>query len=89
METVHECSTVGSCPFSFTEESELAQNYGCLPSPYEIIKMRVEHDKTWACHLNPDKPCIGAIKYLKEKGHPYKVIDTELVTEQIDWHKFC
>lgn len=74
-----------TCPFAFTEASEVAQSYGCLPTPYEITRMRVEHGKTWACHAEPIKPCIGAIKHLKEKGLPYQVIDKNLVTEGEDW----
>jgi hypothetical protein len=85
--STHECSTIGYCPFSFTDESEKVQNYGCLPGPLDIVRMRVEHGKTWACHSNPDKPCAGALKYLKEKGLPHKVIDEKLVTEQCEWHK--
>jgi hypothetical protein len=73
------------CPFAFTEESEIIQNYGCLPTPMEIVRMRVEFGKTWACHKEPTKPCSGSISYLKEKGHPYKMIDKELVTEQSDF----
>lgn len=77
------------CPFAWTEASEQAQNYGCLPSQYDIVQMRVEHGKTWACHDEPTIPCIGAIKYLKEKGLPYTVIDPELLTEQTGWPDYC
>jgi len=74
-----------SCPFAFTEESEKIQNYGCLPTPYEIMQMRIKNGKTWACHTNPRKPCLGSLELLKERGHPYKVIDKNLVTEEDDW----
>ncbi len=88
-ETCQECSTIGSCPFSFTDQSEMAQNYGCLPTPYEIVTMRQKHGKTWACHSNPDKPCLGAIRFMKKKGLPYKVIDHNLVTERSDWGQYA
>lgn len=78
-------NSCSGCPFAFTEESDQIQNYGCLPTPNEIVKMRVEFGKTWACHKEPTKPCAGSIAYLKEKGHPYKMIDKELVTEQSDF----
>lgn len=46
------------CPFAWTEASDIVQNYGCLPTPHEILYMRLVHDKTWACHSDPSKPCI-------------------------------
>lgn len=78
-----------ACPFACTEESEMAQNYGCLPTPHEIAVMRVHHGKTWACHADPSKPCKGAIRRLKEAGLPYKVIDASLLTERSDWQNYC
>ncbi len=83
------CSTVGACPFSFTRASESAQNLGCLPTPYEIICMRQKHGKTWACHSNPTKPCLGAILYMKANGLDFKVIDKNLLTENSDWGVYC
>ena len=77
-----------ACPFAYTEMSDIAQNYGCLPSAYEIINMMVYYGKTWACHMEPSIPCVGAIRYLKEENLPYTVIDTDLLTEQSDWHLY-
>jgi hypothetical protein len=73
------------CPFAWTEASERVQNYGCLPTPQEIMNMRVIHGKTWACHSDPTSPCVGAIKHLQFKGLPHKVVDSKLITEDDDW----
>lgn len=81
----HDCV---ACPFAFTEESEMVQNYGCLPTPHEIMSMRIDSGKTWACHKDNTIPCVGAIQMLREYGHPYKVIDKELVTEQSPWNEY-
>lgn len=75
------CSTT-SCPFAFTDESETIQNYGCLPTPFEIVTMRVLKGKTWACHSNPSKPCVGGLKAVREFGYDNKIIDIKLVTEE-------
>ena len=83
-----ECSTEGSCPFSFTEESEQAQNYGCLPTPMDIVNMRVSHGKTWACHENNKIPCKGALRCMMEEGVDCRVIDKNLVTEGSGWGEY-
>ncbi len=77
-----------TCPFAFTDESEKVQNYGCLPTPREIIDMRIYHGKTWACHSDPTKPCVGAIRALQEAGLPHRVVDPVLVTDRDDWRPF-
>lgn len=82
------CS-VTSCPFAYTDESEQIQSYGCLPTPREIRIMRVDHGKTWACHSNPRKPCLGALLDLQKNGLPHKVIDCELLTENHPWHLYA
>ena len=82
------CSTEGACPFAFTEESERAQNYGCLPAPIDIVEMRVKHGKTWACHAAHSKPCKGALKFMRERQIECKVIDTDLVTDEDDWSSY-
>lgn len=83
------CHQDGCCPFAFNEASEQAQNYGCLPTPYDIVVMRLQYDKTWACHSNSDKPCQGAINYLNKNGEDSSVIDKQLVTLEDDWSFLC
>lgn len=80
------CST-HSCPFAYSDESEKIQNYGCIPTPIDIINMRVNHNKTWACHSNTSKPCAGAIKMLKQYDIEYKPI-YPLITESDNWEKY-
>lgn len=77
-----------ACPFACTEQSEQATNYGCLPSIGDIITMRTEYQKTWACHDNSAIPCVGAIRALKRRGLPHKVVDPELLTLNSPWHLF-
>lgn len=78
-------SCCDTCPFAFTDASETVQNYGCLPSPYEIVTMRTVHGKTWACHCDVSKPCIGALEILKQQGLDNKIIDAQLIDESVNW----
>lgn len=83
-----ECSKT-SCPFAFTECSEKIQNYGCLPEPHQILEMKVIHGKTWACHSDKTKPCVGAINYFADKGLIAKVSDPDLLTLDDNWEAYC
>lgn len=61
-----------TCPFAFTDESEQVQNYGCLPTPYEIIEMKRKSGHNWACHGNEKKKCTGFqeyVAYIQEQEH--------------------
>lgn len=81
-------STKCDCPFAFTEASEYVQNLGCLPTPMDIVSMRVHNGKTWACHDEPSKPCMGGINFLRKNELPHKVIDHTLVTEDDPWNQY-
>ncbi len=85
---MNRCSTVGSCPFAFTQESESIQNLGCLPTPQDIVSMRLDFGKTWACHDDRSKPCAGAIAHMKKDDIDCKVIDSDLLTLDDQWHLF-
>ena len=84
--TCIECSTTGSCPFAFSDESEKVQNYGCIPTRGEIISMKIDFDKSWACHDNPSKPCLGALKALSYSNVDNKV--NSLISIDDDWSLF-
>lgn len=51
--------TCVGCPFETTESSEQAQNYGCLPTPGDIIRMKRDTGHNWACHDDASKVCAG------------------------------
>jgi len=87
METRRHCCTKGGCPFALTYISEQIQNYGCLPSSTDILVMKVKYNKTWACHSNPTKPCLGAQLELKSRGYDWKQVG-ELVTEDTGWSDY-
>ena len=82
------CSKHGCCPFANTTESMIAQGHGCLPTEFDIVEMRVNHGRTWACHSDETKPCKGALNNMRERGIDCIVIDTVLLTLDDDWSKF-
>lgn len=49
-----------SCPFNYcSDESEYAQNMGCLPAPVDVLKIKDETGHNWACHSNNKRICAG------------------------------
>lgn len=60
-----------ACPFNFfSDQADYAQNMGCLPAPYDIIKEMKQTDKNWACHDNPEKICRGLVRYVNDMNKP-------------------
>ncbi|KWU17966.1 hypothetical protein AS149_14675 [Burkholderia cenocepacia] len=60
--------TCPGCPFETTEVSEQAQNYGCLPTPWEIIEMKRTSGHNWSCHSDGSKVCAGLCHEAKSHG---------------------
>jgi len=59
-----------TCPFNFfSDEATQVQNYGCLPTHFDIINMKKEYGANWACHNTSQetglKICNGLIEYNK------------------------
>lgn len=61
-----------ACPLAFTDKSEMVQNYGCLPEPYDIYALKRKFNRNWHCHEDDNKVCIGFVQWAKEHGIDYK-----------------
>jgi len=69
-----------ACPVNYgNEATEMSQNYGCLPSPRDIIEMRALHGLTWACHDDTSKPCVSGVRLLKALKLPFKIHQLESI----------
>jgi hypothetical protein len=56
-----------TCPFNFdSEEAAMMQNYGCLPEPKDIVRMKEESGHNWGCHYNEKCVCRGLTEYVEE-----------------------
>lgn len=60
------------CPFAMTEESEQAQNYGCLPSIATIFNLMKIHNSNWSCHEQDGKMCSGYIAMCRDRNIAFK-----------------
>lgn len=60
--------TCNSCPFSMKPMAEMALNWGCLPEPHLIMKIKRETNKNWTCHHNDKKICPGFIEQCQEEN---------------------
>lgn len=72
-----------SCPFAATEESEIAQGYGCLPSPGQILEMHKERGEAWMCHSDNTRICRGLINNIPDFKPEGLKITTEANWEDI------
>lgn len=62
--------TCESCPMNSdaTEGATLAQNYGCLPAPADIIRMKKASGHNWECHSVEGRVCKGLCHAGKQDG---------------------
>lgn len=71
--------TCRSCPCVFTEESEISQNYGCLPDHHTIISDYLENKGHWKCH-SAKRRCGGLQQIIERENLPERN-RTLLITE--------
>jgi hypothetical protein len=68
----HTCNTRHgkclTCPFNDTEESIQAQNYGCLPTPQDIMNGKNFANKEWRCHSDESLICGGLAEHSRTLG---------------------
>jgi len=69
-----------TCPFSSNEHAEQAQNYGCLPTPFEIIQMKVKSGHNWACHENEKVLCGGFASFIKTERPDLDIQEGKLIS---------
>ncbi len=60
------------CPFNCNEISEQAQNWGCLPAPYEILNIKRNHGYNWECHAGTGSVCSGFVAACRDENIDYK-----------------
>lgn len=50
-----------TCPFNdgYNEEATIAQNYGCLPTKFDILDAKDKRNEDWLCHSDETKICGG------------------------------
>lgn len=59
-----------SCPFNYTEQSEYAQNTGCLPSKKDILQLKDDKNENWACHSYNKRICVGLSQHRNTNTGP-------------------
>ncbi|UNA01634.1 DNA polymerase [Bacillus phage vB_BcgM] len=76
-----------TCPFAYTDDSEQAQNYGCLPTEYDIIKMKEDTGHNWACHYDDTVMCGGFITEVKRRRQDLDLTKGGLISYDTWYHK--
>lgn len=69
-----------SCPFAHSDEAEMAQNYGCLPTPQQIVEMKEKSGHNWACHSDETVLCGGFAKYIKRNRPDLNINEGQLIS---------
>ena len=69
------------CPFNdgITHEATQAQNYGCLPSSFDMVQHFDENGISISCHMRADRLCRGLAKVRPEAT-------TKPIRDYSDWY---
>ncbi len=81
------CTT---CPFSEREEAVQAQNYGCLPTGGDIVRMKRQSGHNWACHSSKTgnlKICKGLCEHIRDEGLNLDTQSGGLISYEIWYHQ--
>lgn len=78
--------TCEACPFAFSDRSEQAQNYGCLPSPAEILRMKKSSNQNWGCHEDSSRVCAGFAAHVKKYNPELNVRQGGIIRYET-WYK--
>lgn len=76
-----------TCPFSFSEEAEMVQNYGCLPDRFDIIRMKEKSGHNWACHGDETVLCGGFARYVMDRRPDLNIKEGKLISYKIWYHE--
>lgn len=76
-----------TCPFSWSDEAEIVQNLGCLPTPHEIITMKEKSGHNWACHDNKNVLCGGFANYVKTQRPDLDIHKGNLISYEVWYHQ--
>lgn len=68
------------CPCTYTNESEIISNYGCLPDSMNLVEFYLTNKGIWKCH-SKDRVCGGLLHVLKLNNIPLDKNNQLLITE--------
>ncbi len=71
-----------ACPFNdgLTDEASQAQNYGCLPSAFDMIQHFDQKGVSISCHNNAHRRCNGLLQERPDAAH-------KPVRDYSDWYQ--
>lgn len=84
-----DCGSGGcvTCPFSCNAEAEQVQNYGCLPTPFNIIDMKAKSGHNWSCHHDANVLCGGFASFIKTERPDLDIHKGNLISYETWYHK--
>lgn len=88
MEKRSPCGSGGcfTCPFSETDEAIQLYNLACLPSQYDIIKIKEKSGHNWECHSDKKVLCGGYARFIQEYRPDLSVKTGNLISFDTWYH---